>query len=159
MFKRNSNYIERDITRDTEIVGKDVVLYPENQLEPILVKSDFGDCLVMTSDLYDLFNQQRIANFGVDVVRDFIARNYPLSSSVSEQISKMSDDEIMNSIKPRNIQSYSELMLWSKYLQRQIDNAVSVTDSDSPDSENTEDPHSSSDDVPQSSSDNNGNSD
>lgn len=126
MFKRNPNYSERNISRDTEIKGKDVVLYPENQLEPIVVLSDFGDCLVMTSDLYDLFNQQRIANFGADVVRDFIARNYPVSSSVSEQISKMSDDEIMDSIKPRNIQSYSELMLWSKYLQQQIDSAVSV---------------------------------
>lgn len=129
MFKRNPNYSERNISRNTEIKGKDVVLYPENQLEPIVVLSDFGDCLVMTSDLYDLFNQQRIANFGADVVRDFITRNYPVSSSVSEQISKMSDDEIMNSIKPRNIQSYSELMLWSKYLQQQIDNAVSDVDS------------------------------
>lgn len=129
MFKRNPNYSERDLSRNTEIKGKDVVLYPENQLEPIVVRSDFGDCLVMTSDLYDLFNQQRIANFGADVVRDFVARNYPVSSSVSEQISKMSDDEIMASIKPRNIQSYSELMLWSKYLQQQIDEAVSVDDS------------------------------
>ncbi len=129
MYKRNPNYNKRDISRNTEITGKDVVLYPENQLEPIVVRSEFGDCLVMSSDLYDLFNQQRIANFGADVVRDFIARNYPVSSSVSEQISKMSDDEIMASIKPRNIQSYSELMLWSKYLQEQIDDAVSVDDS------------------------------
>lgn len=129
MFKCNPNYSERNISRITEIKGKDVVLYPENQLEPIVVLSDFGDCLVMTSDLYDLFNQQRIANFGADVVRDFIARNYPVSSSVSEQISRMSDEEIMSSIKPRNIQSYSELMLWSKYLQQQIDEAVSVDDS------------------------------
>ncbi len=129
MFKRNINYNKRDISRNTEIKGKDVVIYPENMLEPIMVTSDFGDCQVLTSDLYDLFNQQRIANFGADVVRDFIARSYPVSSSVSEQISKMSDDEIMSSIKPRNIQSYSELMLWSKYLQQQIDTAVHDADS------------------------------
>lgn len=151
MFKRNPNFSERDITRDTEIKGKDVVLYPENMLEPIVVKSDFGDCLVQTSDLYDLFNQQRIANFGADVVRDFITRNYPVSSSVSEQISKMSDEEIMNSIKPRNIQSYSELILWSKYLQQQIDNAVSDADSSQPTSDTGE--------TTQSVSDNNDNSD
>lgn len=121
MFKRNSNYLSRNYGRDTEIKGKDVTLYPENRLEPIVVKSDFGDCLVQTSDLYDLFNQTRIANFGADVVRDFIARNYPISSAISDQISKMSDDEIMESIKPRNVQSYSELMMWSKYLNRQIE--------------------------------------
>ncbi len=151
MFKCNPNFSERDISRNTEIKGKDVVLYPENQLEPIVVRSDFGDCLVMTSDLYDLFNQQRIANFGADVVRDFIARNYPVSSSVSEKISKMSDEEIMSSIKPRNIQSYSELMLWSKYLQEQIDTAVSVDDS-VPDNSVTDDSNGSA-------SDNNVNSD
>lgn len=124
MFKRNSNYNERSYGRDTEIRGKDVILYPENRLEPIFVKSDFGDCLVQTSDLYDLFNQQRIANFGADVVRDFIARNYPISSAISDQISKMSDDEIMSAIKPRNIQSYSELMLWSKYLNNEIQDKI-----------------------------------
>lgn len=145
MFKRNPNFSERVISLNTEIKGKDVVLYPENQLEPIVVRSDFGDCLVVTSDLYDLFNQQRIANFGADVVRDFIARNYPVSSSVSEQISKMSDDEIMNSIKPRNIQSYSELMLWSKYLQQQIDSAVSDADSAQTTSETGETTQSVSD--------------
>lgn len=121
MFERNSNYNVRFYGRDTEIKGKDVVLYPENRLEPLVVTSDFGDCLVNTSDLYDLFNQQRIANFGADVVRDFIARNYPISSAISDKISKMTDDEIMESIKPRNVQSYSELMLWSKYLNRQIE--------------------------------------
>lgn len=121
MFKRNCFYNTRDYGRDTEIKGKDVVLYPENRLEPLVVTSDFGDCLVLTSDLYDLFNQQRIANFGADVVRDFIARNYPVSSAISDKISNMSDDEIMESIKPRNVQSYSELMLWSKYLNRQIE--------------------------------------
>lgn len=154
MFKRNPNYSERNISRDTEIKGKDVVLYPENQLEPIVVLSDFGDCLVMTSDLYDLFNQQRIANFGADVVRDFIARNYPVSSSVSEQISKMSDEEIMNSIKPRNIQSYSELILWSKYLQQQIDDAVSV---DYSVQDNQDNPVTDDSTIPV--SDNNNNSD
>ncbi len=151
MFKRNINYTQRDNTRCTEIKGKDVVIYPENMLEPIVVASDFGDCQVLASDLYDLFNQQRISNLGADVVRDFIARNYPVSSSVSEQISKMSDEEIMSSIKPRNIQSYSELMLWSKYLQEQIDTAVSVDDS-VPDNSVTDDSNGSA-------SDNNVNSD
>ncbi len=155
MFQRNINYIQRDITRCTEIKGKDIVIYPENMLEPIVVTSDFGDCQVLASDLYDLFNQQRISNLGADVVRDFIARNYPVSSSVSEQISKMSDEEIMSSVKPRNVQSYSELMLWSKYLQQQIDSAVSDADStQSTSTQSTSQPV----DNPDSNSDSNGNS-
>ena len=90
----------------------------------MVVTSEFGDCTVVCSDLYDLFNQQRISNLGADVVRDFIARNYPTSSAISEQISKMSDSDIMDSIKPRNIQSYSELMQWSKYLELRIEKGL-----------------------------------
>lgn len=124
MFKRNSNYKYRSYERSTEIQGKEVTLYPENKLEQLTVTSDFGDCLVITSDLFDLFNQQRISNLGADVVRDFIARNYPTSSAISDSISKMSDDDILASIKPRNIQNYSELMQWSKYLNEIIEQGL-----------------------------------
>lgn len=126
MFTNNKNYKIADFSHNAEIRAKEVIIYPENKLSPVLVTSDFGDCLVETSDLYDLFNQQRIQNLGVDVVRDFIARNYPVSSAISEQISKMSDADILDSIKPRNIQSYSELMQWSKYLEMRIENGLNA---------------------------------
>lgn len=129
MFKKNTNYLRTDFSHDLEAEGhRELVLYPENKLPDIFVVSEFGDCLVITSDVYDLFNQHRISNLGADVVRDFVARNYPVSSQVSDAISKMSDDEIMASIKPRNIQSYSELMEWSKYLNAQIENGLSVNE-------------------------------
>lgn len=130
MFKRNSNYNFRSYERITEIQGKEVTIYPENKLESLTVTSDFGECLVITSDLFDLFNQQRISNLGADVVRDFIARNYPTSSAISDSISNMSDDDILASIKPRNIQSYSELIDWSKYLNERIEQGLK---SDAPD--------------------------
>ena len=126
-FKKNTNYLRTDFSHDLNAEGsRELVLYPENKLPDITVVSEFGDCLVVTSDVYDLFNQQRISNLGTDVVRDFIARNYPVSSQVADAISKMSDEDIMASIKPRNIQSYSELMEWSKYLNAQIENGLAV---------------------------------
>lgn len=143
MFISNKKYVTVDFRHNDEIRGKDVMIYPENKLSPILVTSDFGDCEVVTSDLYDLFNQNRIQNLGVDVVRDFISRNFPITSQVSEAISKMSDEEIMDSIKPRNIQSYSELMTWSKYLNRQI---VEKIDSQKTDTVTQTDNTSASDD-------------
>lgn len=124
MFENIKKYREGSHSHNNEIIGNQVVLYPENKLPDLVVTSEFGDCTVVCSDLYDLFNQQRISNLGADVVRDFIARNYPTSSAISEQISKMSDSEIMESIKPRNIQSYSELMSWSKYLAMRIENGL-----------------------------------
>lgn len=128
MFENINKYREGSHSHNNEIIGNQVVLYPENKLPDLVVTSEFGDCTVVCSDLYDLFNQQRISNLGADVVRDFIARNYPTSSAISEQISKMSDSEIMESIKPRNIQSYSELMSWSKYLEMRIENGLNVSE-------------------------------
>ena len=130
-------YSEGTHSHNSEIIGNQVVLYPENKLPDLVVTSEFGDCTVVCSDLYDLFNQQRISNLGADVVRDFIARNYPTSSAISDQISKMSDADIMDSIKPRNIQSYSELMQWSKYLEMRIEkglNALEPTPEPTPES-------------------------
>lgn len=128
MFENIQKYNEGTHSHNSEIVGNQVVLYPENKLPDLVVTSEFGDCIVVTSDLYDLFNQQRIANLGADVVRDFIARNYPSSSAISDHISKMSDSDIMASIKPRNIQSYSELIQWSKYLEMRIENGLNALD-------------------------------
>lgn len=134
MFKNSNLYTEGFHSHNPEIKGNEVVIYPENMLPEINVTSDYGDCQVITSDIYDLFNQQRIANLGPDVVRDFIARNYPVTSPISEEISKMSDDEIISAIKPRNIQSYSELLTWSKYLNETIENGIkSVVPESTPD--------------------------
>ncbi len=124
MFTNNKKYLEGFHSHNLEIIGNQVVIYPENMLPEINVTSDFGDCEVVTSDIFDLFNQQRIANLGPDVIRDFVTRNYPASSPISEEISKMSDSEIMDSIKPRNVQSYSELLSWSKYLNERIENGL-----------------------------------
>lgn len=126
MFENIKKYREGTHTHNNEIIGNTVVLYPENKLPDLVVTSDFGDCTVVCSDLYDLFNQQRISNLGADVVRDFIARNYPISSAISDHISRMSDSAIMDSIKPRNIQSYTELMQWSKYLEMRIENGLNA---------------------------------
>ena len=141
MFENINKYIEGTHSHNNEIIGNQVVIYPENKLPDLVVTSEFGDCTVVCSDLYDLFNQQRISNLGADVVRDFIARNYPISSAISEQITKMSDADIMDSIKPRNIQSYSELMQWSKYLEMRIENGLnSLEPSPEPAPEPTADP-------------------
>lgn len=143
MFVNIKKYNEGTHAHNIKITGNQVVLYPENKLPDLVVTSEFGDCTVVCSDLYDLFNQQRISNLGADVVRDFIARNYPTSSVISDQISKMSDADIMDSIKPRNIQSYSELMQWSKYLEMRIEkglNALEPTPEPSPESSPVSEP-------------------
>lgn len=128
MFKNNPNY---EITTLGDGVPQEpsikVEEYPENQLPKIYVDGVYGDIEVVTSDIYDLFSQQRLENLGPDVVRDYLARNLPKTSRVSDIISKMSDDEIVNSIKSKHIQQPSELIRWSRLVVQGIDNAVSST--------------------------------
>lgn len=127
MFKKNSNYV-RDISNfHTDVEQSVFVLeYPEHKLPDVVVPgADKGcKCIVVSSDLYDLFNQQRIQNLGIDVVRDFLGRYMPSNSQASEAISKMSDASIMDSIKPRNVQTYSDLMQWSKWLESRIEKGL-----------------------------------
>ena len=100
MFKPNPNYILAfpDHLQEPTVQVEE---YPENKLPKIFVSSDFGDCEIVVSDVYDLFSQERLNNLGPDVVRDFISRNLPSSSPVSDAISHMSDDEIITSIRSR----------------------------------------------------------
>lgn len=104
--------------------------YPENNLPKVFASTDFGDCEIVVSDIYDLFSQERINNLGPDVVRDFLSRNLPMSSPVSEAISKMSDDEIITSIRSRHIQQPSELLAWSKYVAGLINDSIDNATSD-----------------------------
>lgn len=123
MFKPNPKYVLSypDHLQEPTVQVEE---YPENKLPKIFVSSDFGDCEIVVSDVYDLFSQERLNNLGPDVVRDYISRNLPSSSPVSDAISKMSDDEIITSIRSRHIQQPSELLAWSKYVTGLIDDTV-----------------------------------
>lgn len=125
MFKNNPNYamttLSDGVAQEPSIKVEE---YPENQLPKIFVDGKFGDIEVVTSDIYDLFSQQRIENLGPDVIRDFLSRNLPKTSTASDIISKMSDEEIVNSIKSKHIQQPSELLRWSRLVVAEIDSAL-----------------------------------
>lgn len=141
MFKINTNYdcisLGDEVVQEPSVKVED---YPENNLPKIYVDGKFGDIEVVTSDIYDLFSQQRLDNLGPDVVRDFLARNLPKTSQASDIISKMSDDEIINSIKSKHIQQPSELLRWSRFVVQEIDDAVasSIVDDSSSVTDNTD---------------------
>lgn len=111
MFTKDKKYlrdIEVIITEDNRICD----VYPNSLLPPVTYPSSDGVCEAVVSDVYDLFNQERLSKYSPEDLRNYIEQNYPLSSEVSKQISRMSDEDIFNSIKPRNIQSASELRSW-----------------------------------------------
>lgn len=102
-----------------------VTIYPEDTLTPpSTLDEDGNEVTFIVNDVYDFFNQQRIEQLGADGIRDFLSRHYPSSSAISDYVSKLSDDELLESVKPRNVQSPSELMSWSRWLNSQIDSRI-----------------------------------
>lgn len=114
--------------------------YPEYLLPPVTTFSDGLEIVHYVSDVYDLLNQERLNNLGRDTLEEYLSRNLPLSSELSDEISKLSDEDILKSIKPRNIQSADELRGWIDYLQDSIDDALSTS---SPSSSNSPTPSDS----------------
>lgn len=100
-----------------------VASYPEYNL-PALEVPNVDDpsttSIVCVNDIYDLFNSTRLSGFDNDII-DSIRSNILASSPFADAMSKLSDEEIMESIKPRNIQSPSQLVAWSKYIQAVIE--------------------------------------
>lgn len=100
--------------------------YPEYNL-PSLEVPNLSDptttSVVAVNEIYDLFNASRLSGFDNDVIQS-IRNNIMLSSQFSDAISKLPDDEIIESIKPRNIQSPSQLVQWSKYIQSIIEERI-----------------------------------
>lgn len=100
--------------------------YPEYnlpQLEVPNLSEPTTTSVVSVNEIYDLFNSSRLAGFDNDVIQS-IRNNIMLSSQFSDAISKLSDEEIIESIKPRNIQSPSQLVQWSKYIQSVIEERI-----------------------------------
>lgn len=63
--------------------------------------------------------------YGTGFVQSMIEMRRPRSSSLQSQMDHMSDDQILDTIKSRHLQSPSELIAWSEYL---IDQAKSIED-------------------------------
>ena len=75
----------------------------------------------LKNDAFDM----SLFGFDNDIIQS-IRSNILSSSPFADAISQLPDDEIMESIKPRNLQSPSQLMAWSKYIQSVIEERINV---------------------------------
>jgi hypothetical protein len=66
-----------------------------------------------------LFNQQRLDRMSLSQLSDWLDNQTP-TSGLAELRSKMSDAQLHSFIKSRYIQSPSELMAWSEYIQSEF---------------------------------------
>lgn len=86
---------------------------------------DDPDCPVrIRSDVSMLLHAADMAKkYGSGFVQFMIDSRRPKSSSIQESMDKMSDAQILDTVKSRHLQSPSELIAWSEYL---VDQAKTV---------------------------------
>ena len=70
----------------------------------------------LTSDIYMLFNQRRLDKLTSQALIHHFESMSQRDSSLASLRSKMTDDQLVQFVKSRYIQSPSELLAWSNYL-------------------------------------------
>lgn len=109
------------------------------------VGTEENEAVRIRSDVSMLLHAADMAKkYGPGFVQSMIHMRRPKSSSIQSQMDQMSDDQILDTIKSRHLQSPSELLAWSEYL---IDQAKSIEDEASRIALEKESVESSSDQV------------
>lgn len=90
------------------------------------VGTDDNETVRIRSDVSMLLHAADMAKkYGTGFVQSMIEMRRPKSSGLQSQMDLMSDDQILDTVKSRHLQSPSELIAWSEYL---IDQAKSIED-------------------------------
>lgn len=85
-----------------------------------------NEVIRIRSDISMLLHAADMAKkYGSGFVQSMIEMRRPKSSYLQSQMDCMTDDQILNTVKSRHLQSPSELIAWSEYL---IDQAKSIED-------------------------------
>lgn len=85
-----------------------------------------NEVVTLTSDIYMLFNQQRLDRMSKDRLLAYFENLSVTDPKMSELRSKLSDDQLCSFVKSRFIQSPSELMAWSQYLMSSQDGMIAA---------------------------------
>lgn len=127
-------YRERTLVRKVQICPicassePDIVL-EELPTEPFRFERigiEGNEAVRIRSDVSMLLHAADMAKkYGTGFVKSMIEMRRPKSSNLQSEMDLMSDDQILDTVKSRHLQSPSELIAWSEYL---IDQAKSIED-------------------------------
>ncbi len=84
------------------------------------------EVVTLTSDIYMLFNQQRLDRMSKDRLLSYFENLSVNEPKMRELRSKLSDEQLCSFVKSRFIQSPSELMSWSQYLMSSQDEMIAA---------------------------------
>lgn len=91
-----------------------------------------NEVVTLTSDIYMLFNQQRLDRMSKDRLLAYFENLSVNDSGMRELRSKLTDDQLCSFVKSRFIQSPSELMSWSQYLMSSQDEVIAAAAAEQP---------------------------
>lgn len=77
---------------------------------------DDKESIRMTSDIYMLFNQQRLDRMSRENLVEYFNNMAVRDSSLASLKKRLTDDQLIGVVKSRYIQQASELLAWSRYL-------------------------------------------
>ena len=78
--------------------------------------------VVVSSDITLIFNQQRLENkLTASELREYIQRYTPNRSVYT---ARLDDETLLNTLKPRHIQSLSEMRSWAEYCMENCDSLI-----------------------------------
>lgn len=84
------------------------------------------ETIILTSDIYMLFNQQRLDRMSKERLISYFDSLSVNEPKMRDLRSKLSDDQLCSFVKSRFIQSPSELMAWSQYLMSSQDEMIAA---------------------------------
>lgn len=101
-------------------------MYPEYTLPNVTrIDSKGNEITVYTGDIYNLFNQKRFAGVAQNIIDSIRSNILATGSQYQSVLDGLSDDELFAAVKPRSIQSPSELMDYSKRVMSYLDARLS----------------------------------
>lgn len=84
------------------------------------IGTEEDESIRIRSDVSMLLHAADMAKkYGTGFVQSMVDMRRPKSSAIQSQMDQMSDDQILDTIKSRHLQSPSELIAWSEYLVSQ----------------------------------------
>lgn len=84
------------------------------------LNSDGTESVCVSDPIRVLFNQQRLDEIGATAVKAFLDGLQKKNDSLAELRSKCSDEDLMQMMKSRHLQSPSEILAWCRYMESNI---------------------------------------
>lgn len=128
----NAKRIFKDKTQPVKAVtSKDLrvsAFYQPSPVDDFLCSSHENahcdESMRMTSDIYMLFNQQRLDKLSRAALVEHFDSMQVRDDSLRSLRSKMTDEQLVTMVKSRFIQSNSELLSWSRYINSLADSEL-----------------------------------